>query len=334
MTPAQEDLPPPVFATKREYGEVFTKPEFWRPYLDRIAHRHGLSLGAAQEIGVPGTHPVFLSDAEVVKIFSPLFDGGASWRIEKEMYERLERETAIPAPRVLASGQLFEGELNDSWPYLILSRIPGRSVGEDRDRLTEADWGTALRSLGRTIRALHSLPVRDFPALGEERGSFRDHLEAQREGCIERHRSWGALPERLIRQIPDYLPPTEDWIAEPPVVLHADLTEDHLLGKFIGGAWKPAGLIDFGDARIGDPTYEWVALHFGMLRCDPKSLRLFLNSYYGEEKAFQFDPKRLMSYALLHEFDLFSSAFDWRPELKDALNWMELETHIWMENHS
>ena len=48
---------------------------------------------------------------------------------------------------------------------------------------------------------------------------------------------------------------------EPPfkkVLLHGDITRDHLILTEKNRSWSISGVIDFGDARIGHPYYEFV----------------------------------------------------------------------------
>ena len=44
-----------------------------------------------------------------------------------------------------------------------------------------------------------------------------------------------------------------------PALLHADLSGDHIFSTADG--WDIAGIIDFGDIRIGDPVYDLMYLY-------------------------------------------------------------------------
>ena len=133
--------------------------------------------------------------------------------------------------------------------------------------------------------------------------------------CVDRHRSWGHLPPRLVEQIPDYILSVSDLIddTKPPMLIHGDVTEDHvLLVPYAGslatpyaapaGAWQITGLIDMGDARVADLLYELVPLYMGALGADKQLLDAFLTDYV-EMRVPRF-VHRAMTYTLLFEFDV------------------------------
>src|SRR5262249_49729636 len=150
--------------------------------------------------------------------------------------------------------------------------IPGLSLGESdvsyADRLALATW------LGPVVRSIHTLPLDDAGPLMPEWDDFAAFLAAQRAAAAATHVRWGRLPARLVAHIDTYLPRLEELIDRPatPALIHADLNRDHVLGEIVGGAWRPTGVIDFGDARVGDRMYELVALHLGLFDADGRLL--------------------------------------------------------------
>jgi hygromycin-B 7''-O-kinase len=139
------------------------------------------------------------------------------------------------------------------------------------------------------------------------------------------------LPERLIAQLDAYLPPPADLVdrTEPPRVLHCDLNADHLLGAFEGERWRPVGIIDFGDAMVGDRMYELVALHLGLFRCDKRLLRAFLDDY-GFDAGLRRDfARRALSMTLLHQFDVLSDVLARFPGAADSDDLAGLAALMW-----
>jgi hygromycin-B 7''-O-kinase len=67
----------------------------------------------------------------------------------------LTKGSEIAAPVFLAYGEAFDDPEN-SWPYLIMSRIPGQSVNVRR--LTAAQRLTLATDLGIEIKKIHDLP--------------------------------------------------------------------------------------------------------------------------------------------------------------------------------
>ena len=81
----------------------------------------------------------------------------------------------------------------------------------------------------------------------------------------------------------------------------------------MGERWRPIGVIDFGDAMVGDRLYELVALNLGLFRCDKRLLGIFLDTY-GFDLALRRDfVRRAMSLTLLHEFNVLSSVLPCVP---------------------
>lgn len=292
----------PFFASRAEYGARFTDPTFWQPYVAEICRRHGLSCSALHA-GLPGTNAVFLVDQRyAIKLFPDLFGGAVSYPAERQCYDLIAQASGIPAPALIASGELFDRSGGWHWPYLITSVLPGQSLGETpnvgfADRLRIASW------LGQLLRRIHHLPLEGSGPLVADWEPYSAFLNEQRATVTSRHVARGVLPSHLCAQLEAYLPPAALLIdrASTPRLLHSDLNRDHVLGEWVAGCWQPSGVIDFGDARVGDPAYELVALHLGLFDADKRLLQAFLDSY-GEASLASALPQRAMSLTLLHEF--------------------------------
>lgn len=113
----------------------------------------------------------------------------------------------------------------------VWSALPGQSKRE------------VVQQFGALIARLHEQPIPDdwpdqWPAFICER------LERAEEhhGLGEPWRGW------IRAQLSDFQAPLA-----APVLLHGDLTADHLLLVEREGRWTIGGVIDFGDAQIGHP---------------------------------------------------------------------------------
>lgn len=104
--------------------------------------------------------------------------------------------------------------------------------------------------------------------------------------------------------------PWRSWIgerttgfAEPPfepVLLSADLTEEHVLLAERKGRWRVTGLIDFGDAVMGHPHYDFIAVLAFFTFGRPVRSRALVEAYGLELTPALAD--RLTTYCLLHGF--------------------------------
>ena len=313
-------LPYPDIPDLETYCRVFTDAAFWRPCVAAICARYDLPC-AEVRAGLPGTNPVLLVDGRyVVKLYPAFFDGARSFAAERAVYARLARDPVLPAPVMVAEGALFQGR---PWhyPYLVTTLIPGQSAGEAA--LGPADRLALAAYVGEAARRLHALPVAGLVALGD----FTAFIQARRAACAADQAAWGHLPPHLIAGLDAYLPPADAiaaWLA-PPRLIHADLTRDHVLGDWVDGRWTPTGIIDFGDARVGDPAYELVALHLDLFAGDKALLRAFLAAHGGFQPGADF-VHRAMTLTLLHQFDVLGGL---PPERLDAPDLAALAASLW-----
>lgn len=322
----------PIFASVQDYGRLFTNPDFWRPYVEEVCSRHGLGPCRAVRTGLPGTMPVFIVDERVVvKLFAEFFQGEAGYRVERELYDLLAGRADIPTPALLASGMLFPAEAGWPWPYLVSRVLPGRSLGEVAGQVSAADRQAVALYLAPILRRLHQLRPEPTADLRPTWDAFDVFLAGQRANVVAQHQRWRALPVRLIAQIEDYLPPLASLVDHRllPHLLHCDLNADHVLGSFAGEHWQPTGIIDFGDAKVGDRLYELVALHIGLFHGDKRLLRAFLDAY-GFDAALRRDfTRRAMSMALLHEFNVLGEVTQRFPGAADVGSLEALATLLW-----
>lgn len=256
---------PPAFTDPADYRRHAGDVAFWQPALETILARHepfAPEAAAQARPGVGSTWPTFLIDGVVVKLFGHWSGWRTALAAERAALAALaatgEREAwrAATSPRLLAEGRLFD-EPAAPWPYLVTSRVPGRSWDEAppppdlRPELAAA--------LGRAVGRLHRLPTD---------GVVRaDHW---RPVPLVDALARSSLPPRLAAQAPAFLgrlgPPD-------PVFTHGDLTARHVFLE--DGAL--AGVIDWGDAMVADRHYELAKLHLDLFDGDRRLLRAFLD---------------------------------------------------------
>jgi aminoglycoside phosphotransferase (APT) family kinase protein len=95
-----------------------------------------------------------------------------------------------------------------------------------------------------------------------------------------------------------------------PRLLHCDANVDNVMGDWfkvsvladqVEEMWLPTTLIDFGDARFGDPLFELIPIFVSILQCDIGRFRLLLR-----ELGLSLDDaalrRRLMLYAVVWPF--------------------------------
>lgn len=313
-------MPMPEIRTIADWSRVFRDLTTWRPLVLAILRRHQLAdCYACLDIRpgrVAGTHAVFVVNEDIiVKLYGLLWPADQRQELTalKLLAARSRPLGNARVPRLLASGVL-DARVSDSggrpWPYAVLEYLPGVQLGEVWPDLAGDQRNQLAGQLGSMLASLHSTPIDS-----QERDlGVRDWLafvQTQIATAQERHRSWRSLPDHLIDDLPGFLQgigclPRRGW---QPALLHCDVTAEHVLlqreddGQGEAG-WRIGGLIDFGDARIGDPEYEFLAIFLSALDSDHAAFKTFLGSYApGSTGDDQFN-RRLLAYMLLHVFPL------------------------------
>jgi hygromycin-B 7''-O-kinase len=268
----------PNLPSPAEYRGVHTDGSVWLPAVAAICRRHGLDANNLERQAA-GTHVVFRSGSRMVKLYAPFW-------LEDFTAEHaaLQPLRGLPTPELVAQGEI------EGWPYLVMTVVPGVPAEEIWPDLTDADRIDLARQLGRLMRRLHLQdPVAelatDWDAFLGERISGAEEFHAAGE-------PWHAWIRRRLTGFQE--PPFS------PVLLHADITADHALLSRTAQGWRITGLIDFGDAMMGHPFYEFIAplafYGFG----DPPVSKALLEGYGLDLTPEVAD--RLTTYCLLHKF--------------------------------
>ena len=120
-----------------------------------------------------------------------------------------------------------------------------------------------------------------------------------------KHLTQSDIDEPLVHSTLEFL---EDLPAlfEPgfqPVLLNADVTDEHILVSERGGRWELTGFIDFGDAMLGHPFYDFVAPGCCITHGSPRLQRAMLLAYgFSEDQLDATLAAQLMAYTLVHRF--------------------------------
>ena len=310
-------LLPPV-ETEEEYRPVCRRPDVWLPAMRVICQRHGLDA-ARLELAPPGTHVVFGVGERYIKLFAP------PWREdalpERLSLAKLSGRPDLPVPQLVAEGEI------EGWPYVVLTTVAGVPLSQVWDEIEPPGLVRIAARCGELMGALHATPVDGLEPLAVDWPAF---IEEQTRDCAAYYARSG-LSERWKRSITaflDDLPP----LFEPgfrPVLLNADITDEHILVRRRGGQWQVTGLIDFGDARLGHPCYDFVAVGCSVTWGSPDALRAMLLAYgYPETRLDATLSRRLMAYTLLHDFIRIPDLLDWFDFERPA-SFRELARALW-----
>ncbi|MFT5453910.1 MAG: hygromycin-B 7''-O-kinase [Myxococcota bacterium] len=262
-------------------------PSGWAVAMRRVLARHGLpDLGLAPF--ATGSDVVWGTRSHVVKLTHPRWS--AEIEAEATLLRRMSGTLTVSVPEVVAHGAI------DGWPYVVLGRLTEPSIGRVWPALTEIERRALARALGEAVAVLHGRPA-------EDDGSWA----GWRAECVrtvgERHApaplAEGASEFALRHLGPDL----------PLVQLHTELLHDHVLVGASDRGWRPFGLIDFADGRVGDPHYELVAPVEFIWQGDTACTRAFLSGLGWTPTG----PRTLLAWALVHRYGSLSRSVALAP---------------------
>ncbi len=282
----------PALRDAADYARVRPRSELWRPALRAICARHGLDADPLEQFLPAGTHVSFAAGRDhVVKLFVRFWP--RDFAVESRCAE-VARGLGVDVPEVVAAGEL------EGWPYLVLRRLRGVRLDHAWPDLDAPGRAAVAEDLGAFAARLHALPLHGLDALP---GDWAGFVHEQRERCVERHAAHGA-PGEWLGAIPAFLERALGPTPSPRrALLHADLCGDNLLVRVEGRHARLGGVVDFADARIGDPEYELAAPSLFLASPDGALQRACLRAYgYADSAPDAALALRLTAFLLLHRY--------------------------------
>ena len=169
-------------------------------------------------------------------------------------------------------------------------------IRELRDAIGPEDLVGIAHDLGRIVRTLHGTEIGgDIPILQHETGL--QPTNRRKTEIVNELRDKRLLPAEVLDELNSFLESAaSDVEKQRSVLVHGDLTEDHLLLTEQGGRYAISAVIDFGDAHDCPSEYEWPDLWLDLLARNAGASRAFFGSY---------DP------SVLEDEDFTSRAFLW-----------------------
>lgn len=284
----------PKIDTLDSYRHIYRNAEVWLPAMRAICQRHGLDASRL-EFAPPGTHVVFKIEGLYLKLFAPLWPD--DFARERLVLDRLSegRDLPVPTPRLVAEGE------TEGWPYLVMTAVEGVPLCQVWDGMGATDQERVAVRCGELMAALHSVPTDGLEAITVDWPTFVDE---QKQECLDTIVRAG-LDKRWAREVHGFfsgLPPLFELGFEP-VLLSADITDEHILVGRQKEHCEVTGYIDFGDAMVGHSHYEFAAPGCFLTRSSPRLQRAMLLAYgYSEAELNGELAMRLMAYTLLHRF--------------------------------
>lgn len=160
----------------------------------------------------------------------------------------LASHLSVPVPRVVATGS-YRGA-----PFAVYDYLPGRPVAAAE---LAAPGSPFAGELGRTLRALHSVPLEALPISRQAADAWWQRKLLFFDDC--RERAFPLLPHDVVEQAEAAIARMGRRVAArevPAVFAHNDLGLVHVLtdGEDL------TGIIDWTDAEVTDPAIDFVGI--------------------------------------------------------------------------
>lgn len=185
--------------------------------------------------------------------------------LEKEMglLPVLEPTLSTPIPHFDYIGH---GDAN--YPFMFVGYRKLGGVALEDTRITPEQLAALAPALATFLSELHSFPVAQAVQAGVEAHTPESWREMYRERYIDLQKRVFPLLDKVDtglrakseRLWEDFLD-NEALFTFQPVLIHDDLACEHILCDPVRGVLT--GVIDWGDATIGDPAMDFVGLHSG-----------------------------------------------------------------------
>ncbi len=281
----------PDFASYEDFAAWRADPARCLPAALAIARAHGLKAKDPHHFATGTNLVVGLDDRLILKIFPPLLR--AQFLSERAALTRLRGRLHLPIPEIVVEGE------REGWPWLVITRLPGRLGSEVWAGLGEAEKRRVLEEIGGAIAAVQRVPPGPLAAIEPGWHAF---IARQIEGARDRHTRLG-LPAKYLDGLDGYLETARRVIPleAPPVILTGEYIPENFLLAETDGRWGLAGLIDFGDVMTGWGEYDLLGPSTFMTDGNPGRLEALFRGYgYGPEALTPAFRRRLMTLSLLH----------------------------------
>jgi hygromycin-B 7''-O-kinase len=281
----------PSVADYGSYRVWRTEVSSWLPVALDIARGHGL-VCTAPHVFATGTNLVVALDARLIlKIFPPMLRN--QFVSERGALSVLHGRLSLPIPEIVAEGE------RDGWPYLVVTRLEGALGSEVWPSLPEDQKERVLAQIGATIAEVQRAPP---GALLDIEPRWDVFMRGQIAGCRARQERLGLAP-KFIDGLDDLLRDAAELIPmnAPPVILTGEYIPENFLLANDGGAWRLAGLIDFGDVQTGFGDYDLLGPSAFMAAGRARRVQNLFERYGYSRADIDFALKRrLMALMLLH----------------------------------
>jgi aminoglycoside phosphotransferase (APT) family kinase protein len=254
--------------------------ELIRDAVDRISLAWGYEVVVTAVLIEHHERAIFETRSPEGPVVVKVDTSKARYRREESVLRAAGR-AGLPVPAIVLS----EGGRPS---ILVLQRIDGTPLHQG---VNDEAW----RDAGRVLRRLHGLawPAEAGSASWSGR-SWQDHFRWWADHERDQLLTYDSLPTPAIHRMHRYLSETFADMGEPELrLLHGDCQADHYL--VMAGSSRIGGVLDFGDALLGDPVWDLAILTLD----EPDMLGEILRGYHPDASTERRTRALLSAYQLI-----------------------------------
>lgn len=308
----------PKIENIEDYRLIYRNAEKWFPAMREICKRHGL-CESQLELAPPGAHVVFKANNKYIKLFAPFWHNDSL--SERLALSKLARYSELPI-----SHKIVDGEI-EGWQYIIMEAVEGIPLNKVREQLDLSDMERIVSACGEFMAELHSV---DTEGLDEIAVNWHGFVKNQIQNCIKNVVDNG-LDKNWVQSLYEFAERSSYFFEmnSKPVLLNADITDEHVMVRKINGKWDFSGIIDFGDAMLGHRLYEFAAPGCKITYCSNKLRIAMLKSYgFSEEQLDEKLSEQLMAYTIIHRYIKISELLE-LFKLSHLIDIKDLTKRLW-----
>ncbi len=242
---------------------------FWGPVLSALRDRMDLPPGPWRRLPTGKNVVIELGDESILKLVPPYWAEDA--RREAAALELVPSSGPMPTPGLLAL------DMQDGWTVLLMNRLPGTILSQLWPSLTSAKRGELAKQLGAGASWLHHLEVPlHSPLAYDWAGHIASEFEAAPQQLAE-HGAPAELQDSWLSFLHSVGPLPSP--GSPSVLLHGDLSVANVLVREEAGRLQITGLLDLGDASLGEFTHDWLSPGIHNFGGDPAVVQAFCDGY-------------------------------------------------------
>jgi aminoglycoside 2''-phosphotransferase len=193
-------------------------------------------------------------DGDLLVRFPLRDECGPPLQVEARLLTELADAVSVPIPRPV---HVSDGVDAFPMPFFAYRKLPG--VALEQAKLDDAGRDAVARQIGAFLSELHRFPIARAAALGvpvKDGAAWRDGYRRMqiraREEVLPRLSAESAQGVEAFFE--EFLS-NDAHFAFTPRLIHGDLDAAHVLVNAAGTS--VTGVIDFGDARVGDPAGDF-----------------------------------------------------------------------------